>query len=61
MLDGVIERATYLGDAVDYQVRVDASDLVLRVSAAPGHRRQPGDRVRLAVPPEACVPVAGDE
>jgi iron(III) transport system ATP-binding protein len=61
LLDGVIERATYLGDAVDYHVRVDASDLVLRASAAPGHRRQPGDRVRLAVPPEACVPVAGDE
>jgi len=61
VLGGVIERATYLGDAVDHHVRVDGTDLVLRVSAAPGRRRSPGDRVRLAVPPEACVPVAGDE
>ncbi len=61
VLAGVVERATYLGDAVDYQVRIDASDLVLRVSAPPARRRQPGDRVRLAVPAEACVPLAADE
>ena len=33
----------------------------LRVSAPPARRRQPGDRVRLAVPAEACVPLAADE
>jgi hypothetical protein len=48
---------SYLGDAVDYQVRVNGSDVVLRVTAPPPPRFGAGDAVTLAVAPEACVPL----
>ncbi|MBI2493019.1 MAG: ABC transporter ATP-binding protein [Candidatus Rokubacteria bacterium] len=55
---GTVERVSYLGDAVDYQVRVSGSDVTLRVTAAPPARLGPGAAVTLAVTPEACVPLA---
>ena len=61
VLGGVVERATYLGEALDYHVRVDGTDLVLRASAPPTRRLQAGAAVRLAVAPEACVPLAAEE
>jgi hypothetical protein len=55
-----VQRAGSLGDAVDCQVKVEGSDVVLRVAApvaqAAGFR--PGEPVRLAVAPAACVPLA---
>jgi iron(III) transport system ATP-binding protein len=59
-LTGTVERTSYLGDAVDYQVRVSGTDVVLRVTAPPPVRVGPGDAVSLAVPSEACVPLPGD-
>ncbi len=59
-LAGTVERTSYLGDAVDYQVRVSGTDVVLRVTAPPPVRVGPGGAVSLAVPPEACVPLPGD-
>jgi iron(III) transport system ATP-binding protein len=56
---GTIQRMSYLGDAVDYQVRVNGSDVVLRVTAPPPPRFGAGDAVTLAVAPEACVPLTG--
>ncbi len=56
-LVGTIERISYLGDGLDYQVRVEGSDLVLRVTAPPWPRRASGDGVVLAIPPGACVPL----
>ena len=61
VLRGTVERASYLGEALDYQVRLEGSDLVLRVSAPPTRRLSPGDPVRLAVAAEACIPLAGEE
>jgi iron(III) transport system ATP-binding protein len=61
VVKGTIQRASYLGDAVDYEVGVDGTDVVLRVSAPPALRRLPGDRVSLAIPVDACIPVAGSE
>jgi iron(III) transport system ATP-binding protein len=55
VLTGTVLRASYLGDAVDYQVTIDGSDVVLRVSASAPARSRPGDRVVLAVPAAACV------
>ncbi len=55
---GAVERASFLGDSVAYQVRVAGSDLVLRVSAPDGQRLRPGEAVGLRIPPAACVPLA---
>ena len=54
---GAIQRTSYLGDAVDYHVRVNGSDVLLRVTAPPPARFGAGDTVTLAIAPEACVPL----
>jgi iron(III) transport system ATP-binding protein len=58
LLRGRIERATYLGDAVDYEVTIEASDVRLRVTTLPGLGFRPGEAVLLEVPATACVPLA---
>ncbi len=57
LLRGTIQRVSYLGDEVDYQVQVEGGDMVLRVAAPPSLRFQAGDAVSLAVPPAACIPL----
>ncbi len=59
VLAGTVERASFLGDAVDYQVRVAAGDLVLRVTGAPSAPLRAGDAVALSIDPAACIPLAG--
>jgi iron(III) transport system ATP-binding protein len=61
VLSGAIQRASYLGDAVDYQVRLNRSDVTLRVTAPPSVSVSLGQTVTLAVPPEACVPLTESE
>ncbi len=58
LLRGTIERVSYLGDVVDYQVQVEGSDVILRVAAPPSLRFQPGEVVTLRVAPSACIPLA---
>src|SRR6266436_2712754 len=62
VLAGTVVRASYLGDAVDYQVAIDGSDVVLRVTGGAPARSRPGDAVALTVPASACVllPAADD-
>jgi iron(III) transport system ATP-binding protein len=55
VLDGTIVRASYLGESVDYQVQLEASDVVLRVTGPTPARARPGDAVAVIVPAEACV------
>ena len=57
-LRGTVERATYLGDGVDYEIAVAGSDVTLRVAAAPAHRRRVGDAVIASIAAAACVPLA---
>jgi putative spermidine/putrescine transport system ATP-binding protein len=59
VLRGTVQRMSYLGDAVDYQILVNGSDVVLRVTAPPPARLGPGDTVTVAVAPEACVSLTG--
>jgi ABC-type Fe3+/spermidine/putrescine transport system ATPase subunit len=59
-LRGTVRRASFLGDSVDYQVRVDGTDLLLRVAAPIARRFRPDDAVGLSIAPEACVPLAED-
>jgi len=61
VLAGMVQRTSYLGDTVDYQVQLSGSDVVLRVTAAPPARAGAGDSVTLAIAPEACVPLVGDD
>jgi len=46
---------------VDYQVRVNGSDVALRVTAPPPAVFRSGETVTLAVAPEACVPLTEAE
>src|SRR5262245_25717045 len=48
-LHAVVLRASYLGDAVDYQVEVADCDVVLRVAGPAAPRLQAGDAVWLRV------------
>jgi iron(III) transport system ATP-binding protein len=54
-LAATVRRASYLGTAVDYQVDVAGSDLVLRVTAPVSPRLVSGDAVTLTIDPAACV------
>src|SRR5262245_25866698 len=57
VLRGTVERASFLGDAVDYQVRVSEGGLLLRVTGPAALRARPGEAVGLRVAPGACVPL----
>jgi iron(III) transport system ATP-binding protein len=58
VLAGTVERVSFLGDGVDYHVRIASSDLVLRVAAPTTPRRRAGERVDLHIDPTACVLLA---
>jgi iron(III) transport system ATP-binding protein len=58
VLRGTVQRGSYLGDAVDYQVQVDGSDVVLRVAAPTALRLRAGQAVTLTIAPAACIPLA---
>ena len=58
VLTGTMLRASYLGDAVDYQVQLEQSDVVLRVTGPTPPRARAGERVALRIAPAACVPLA---
>ncbi len=55
VLAGTVVRASYLGETVDYQVCLEGSDVVLRVTGPTPARARPGDAVAVTVLPEACV------
>jgi iron(III) transport system ATP-binding protein len=56
-LRGAVHRASFLGDSVDYQVKVLDCDVVLRVTASTSHRLRVGEAVGLRIDPDACVPL----
>src|SRR5262245_35520955 len=60
VLRGAVQRGSYLGDAVDYQVLVDDSDVVLRVVVPPALRLRPGQAVVLTIAPAACIPLQSE-
>jgi iron(III) transport system ATP-binding protein len=55
VLAGTVVRASYLGEAVDYQVALDGSDVILRVTGPAPARVRPGEPVTVTVPAAACV------
>jgi iron(III) transport system ATP-binding protein len=56
-LTGSVLRTSYLGDAVDYQVQLEHSDVVLRVTGPTPPRVRAGERVVLRIASTACVPL----
>jgi iron(III) transport system ATP-binding protein len=54
-LAGTVLRASSLGDTVDYQVGLEESDVVLRVTGPTPARARAGDPVSVMVAAEACV------
>ena len=61
VLAGTVVRASYLGEAIDYQVALDGSDVVLRIAGPAPARVRPGEAVSVVVPAAACVLLpAGD-
>jgi hypothetical protein len=56
-----VRRVSYLGSLLDYEVGLEGGDAVLRVTAPPGTRLGPGERVTLGIPVEACIPLAPDD
>jgi len=60
-LTGTVLRASYLGDTVDYQVTLEESDVVLRVTGPTPARARAGDPVSVTVAAEACVLLPADD
>jgi ABC-type Fe3+/spermidine/putrescine transport system ATPase subunit len=58
-LRATVETATYLGDRMDYRLRLEGG-LALRVQRDTGVRLQPGTVVRLRLPPERVRALAED-
>jgi hypothetical protein len=59
-LPGTLERASFLGDSGDYQVRLAGGDVVWRVAAPTSLRLHAGEAVVLRIDPAACVPLADE-
>jgi iron(III) transport system ATP-binding protein len=60
-LSGRVQRASFLGDGVDYQVQVADGDVVLRVAAPAAQRWRVGEAVSLSIDPAACIALAASE
>jgi iron(III) transport system ATP-binding protein len=60
-LAGTVRRASYLGDTVDYQIGLEDSDVVLRVTGPTPARARAGDPVAVTVPAEACILLPADD
>jgi len=58
VLAGTVRRATFLGDAMEYEIEIAASDVVLRATAPPAPRLRAGEAVRVRIDPAACLPLA---
>ncbi|WP_088890064.1 ABC transporter ATP-binding protein [Leptolyngbya ohadii] len=50
----IVEKQEYYGEFRDYQVRLEQSPITLSVVTPPHIRHQVGDRMMVAIPPEAC-------
>jgi iron(III) transport system ATP-binding protein len=61
VIGGTVLRASFLGDSVDYQVKLADSDVVLRVAGPTPPRARAGERVSLRIPAAACIPLTDDE
>ena len=57
--EGIIEKATYLGDKVDYRIRA-GSDLEIRAQVGGMSKYTSGDRVKVHLPVDRCKAIVSD-
>jgi spermidine/putrescine ABC transporter ATP-binding subunit len=57
--EGLIEKATYLGDKVDYRIRA-SNNLELRVQVGGMSKYTRGDKVKVHLPVDRCKAIASD-
>jgi hypothetical protein len=57
VLRGTVQRASYLGTGVEYQVKVGDSDVVLRATGPTSPRMRVGESVGLRIDADACIPL----
>jgi iron(III) transport system ATP-binding protein len=55
VLSGTVTRASYFGDAMDYQVAIDGTATTLRIAGPPGPRFAVGESVVVRIEPERCI------
>jgi iron(III) transport system ATP-binding protein len=55
-----VQRVSFLGETLDYQVAIADSDVVVRVTAPSLRRLRAGEVVGLRIDPDACVVLAED-
>ena len=56
-----VVRSSYLGAGVDYEVRLDASDLVIRITAPDAPRLSSGEIVTVTMDPTVCIAITDTE
>src|SRR5262245_51769950 len=56
---GTVTRQAYLGDAVHAEIKLDGSDVSVRVATRAPATLSPQQAVTLCIPAEACVPLPG--
>jgi len=61
VLPGTVMRASYLGEAIDYLVALEGSDMILRIAGPAPARVRPGEAVSVVVPAAACVLLPGGD
>jgi hypothetical protein len=61
VIGGTVLRASFLGDSVDYQVKLADGEPVLRVAGPTPPRARAGEGVTLRIPAAACIPLPEDE
>ncbi len=59
VFDGIIEKATYLGDKVDYRIRA-GDTLEMRVQVGGMGRFSKGDKVKVHLPVNSCKAIVSD-
>ena len=59
VFDGIIEKATYLGDKVDYRI-IAGNNLEIRVQTGRTSKFRKGDKIKIHIPVDSCKAILND-
>jgi ABC-type Fe3+/spermidine/putrescine transport system ATPase subunit len=59
-LAGIVDDLAFRGSDTLYRVRLESGTILRVVASNSGNRDayRPGDRVRVQIPPDACIPLS---